>query len=550
MAKIFQITENLENLGALKSGGQGSVYKARRNSNVITAVKILPTPIYNESASDKNFTVFENEVLKLKRVNEKPNPYLVKILNHGLTTTGSLPFIEMEYIDGPDLQDMLQLPTGKVFTIREVYKVAEQLASALSHCHNLGVKHGDIKSNNVKFDNATGNYKLIDFGLALLSEERRRSSMRFAGAIEFMAPEQSEGQMLFESDIYSYGILLYELLTGMVPFPLQDNSSNARIKVMLSHKEAPLPDMLVLRRQNLPKHRDDSTTQMEMVVPGFLIHLITKCLEKDPAKRFHSGNDLWQHILTFPLYQESQQKVDPSNLLLSKLKKLETEILKLQSDKRELQTLLNNKKVLVSIPAIPSGQPLKKKKTYVGLKVALLLIFILSLVHLWNLEANETFTTKMENKPQIIPVKPSGIRQTIKDQLTDAKKLLEDDKLDEALLIYKKLLEKQVPEAMYQYGHLALKGLNKNAECNYAYELIRKASEKKFTPAMSTLGFLYVYGQDRNILSDNGFAICDYETSMEKGVALLTQASLRGDKEAKADLKLLREEQHALADND
>ena len=88
MAKVFTIAEGLENMGALKTGGQGSVYKGRRIGEIITAVKLLPTPIYSESAADKNFIDFQNEVQKLKKVNENPNPNVVKILNSGI----SVPF--------------------------------------------------------------------------------------------------------------------------------------------------------------------------------------------------------------------------------------------------------------------------------------------------------------------------------------------------------------------------------------------------------------------------------------------------------------------------
>ena len=93
MSKVFTITEGLENLGALKTGGQGSVYKAKRTGTIITAVKLLPTPILNESLNDKNFTDFQNEVQKLKRVNEEHNPNVETILSSGITETGSFPFI-------------------------------------------------------------------------------------------------------------------------------------------------------------------------------------------------------------------------------------------------------------------------------------------------------------------------------------------------------------------------------------------------------------------------------------------------------------------------
>src|SRR5215218_6680872 len=237
MGKLFTITEGLENMGALKTGGQGSVYKTRRTGTIITAVKLLPTPIHSESPEDKNFIDFQNEVQKLKKVSEQPSPNVVKILSSGITETGNLPFIEMEFIEGPDLEELLKPPRDSLFTIKETIKVAEQLSNALAHCHRLGIRHGDIKSNNVKLNVHTGNYVLLDFGLAVMSDEQRRTSLRHAGAVEFMAPEQTEGKLLFETDIYSFGIILYELLASTVPFPLRDSTEMARNRVMVAHME-------------------------------------------------------------------------------------------------------------------------------------------------------------------------------------------------------------------------------------------------------------------------------------------------------------------------
>ena len=133
MARVFTIAPGLENMGALRSGGQGSVYKGRRIGEIITAIKLLPTPIYTESEDDKNYRDFQNEVQKLKKVNEEPNPNVVKILSFGLSETGNFPFIEMAYIEGPDLEELLKPPHDSVFTVKEVIKVAEQLSNALSH---------------------------------------------------------------------------------------------------------------------------------------------------------------------------------------------------------------------------------------------------------------------------------------------------------------------------------------------------------------------------------------------------------------------------------
>ncbi|WP_345954058.1 serine/threonine-protein kinase [Mucilaginibacter sp. PAMB04168] len=298
MGKVFTITQGLENMGALRNGGQGSVYKARRIGEIIVAVKLLPTPIHTESEDDKNFKNFRNEVEKLKKVNENPTPHVVKIFSSGITESGSLPFIEMEFIEGPDLGELLNAPHDPVFTIHEVIKVADQLASALSHCHKVGVKHGDVKSNNVKYNIHTGNYVLLDFGLAIMTDEQRRDSLRNAGAVEFMAPEQNEGIMLPQSDVYSYGIILYELLAGAVPFPLTANAQTARNNIMIAHLEAPVPDLLELRQANLPNTWDDQKKAWEMQVPEWLLQIINRCLQKQPADRFADGTELHQAILT------------------------------------------------------------------------------------------------------------------------------------------------------------------------------------------------------------------------------------------------------------
>ncbi|MGB4399418.1 MAG: serine/threonine-protein kinase [Daejeonella sp.] len=297
MGKVFTITEGLENMGAIRTGGQGSVYKGRRQGVIISAVKLLPTPIHTEDKQDKNYRDFYNEVEKLKKVNEVPNPNVVKILSSGLTESGSFPFIEMEYIEGPDLEELLQAPNDPVFSIEELIKVANQLSNALAHCHRVGIKHGDIKSNNVKFNAHTGNYVLLDFGLAIMSDEQRRTSLRHAGAVEFMAPEQNEGQMLFQSDVYSFGVILYELLAGTVPFPLNDKGETARNKVMLSHMEDTPPDVLEIRRKNLPQSWSAERRESQMRVPAWLLDIIAKCLQKNPSLRFKNGLEIQEAMV-------------------------------------------------------------------------------------------------------------------------------------------------------------------------------------------------------------------------------------------------------------
>lgn len=297
MAKVFTIAQGLENMGAMRTGGQGSVYKGRRIGEIITAIKLLPTPIFSENPGDKSYRDFTNEVEKLKKVNEEPCPNVVRILSSGLSETGNFPFIEMEFIEGPDLEELLQPPHEPIFTIKEMLKVARHLSNALSHCHKKNITHGDVKSNNVKFNLHTNNYVLLDFGLAAMTDEQRRTSLRQAGAVEFMAPEQNEGQILFQSDVYSFGVIMFELIAGRVPFPLADKGETARNAVRLSHMETLPPDVLELRKKALPQSWSHEKKEAEMKVPEWFVNLVYKCLKKKPENRFYDGVQLNDYIV-------------------------------------------------------------------------------------------------------------------------------------------------------------------------------------------------------------------------------------------------------------
>lgn len=398
MGKVFTITEGLENMGAIRTGGQGSVYKGKRLGEIISAVKLLPTPIHTEDKKDKNYRDFNNEVEKLKKVNEVPNPNVVKILSSGLTESGSFPFIEMEFIEGPDLEELLKAPNDLIFTIHELVKVANQLSNALAHCHKVGVKHGDIKSNNVKFNAHTGNYILLDFGLAIMSDEERRTSLRRAGAIEFMAPEQNEGEMLFESDVYSFGVILYELLAGRVPFPLNDKGETARNKVMLSHMEAPVPDALELRRKHIPKSWPAEKAESEMKVPVWLLEIIDRCLEKKSSLRFKNGVELHDAIVNnFTADIGNSEIVEKrSNQLEQENKQLKDRLLILEG--REI-----SKEPVQSVAYTDPDKVSLSKPLFYGLLLLLFGLIAYTVYSFSNKEPN------VQNEQRIYPVDTTGV---------------------------------------------------------------------------------------------------------------------------------------------
>nr|WP_294793649.1 serine/threonine-protein kinase [uncultured Mucilaginibacter sp.] len=364
MSKVFTIADGLENLGALRTGGQGSVYKGKRTGTIYTAVKLIPTPIHTEDPKDKNYRNFQNEVAKLQKVNENPNPNVVKMLSYGVTESGSFPYIEMEYIEGPDLSELLAPPNEKIFTIKEVLKLADQLACALAHCHKVGVKHGDIKSDNVKYNSHTGNYVLLDFGLAIMSEEQRRTSIRHAGAVEFMAPEQNEGKMLLQTDVYSFGVILYELLGGQVPFPLNSSSDTARNAVMVGHLEDKVPDVMGLRKANLPKNWTKEKKDDEMRVPAWLLELISKCLQKQPEDRYPSGVELHEAIVKGSVSVSSEVATA-----------LQPEIAALQEENQRLQQALAQQP---KVKTVSHGSHAPVSKAFFNGVFALMIIFMLT----------------------------------------------------------------------------------------------------------------------------------------------------------------------------
>lgn len=622
-------------MGALKTGGQGSVYKARRTGAIITAVKLLPTPIHNESLEDKHYRDFINEVEKLKKVNEQPNPNVVKIHSSGITETGAFPFIEMEFIEGPDLEELLHPPHTPLFTVKEAIKLAEQLSNALAHCHKVDVKHGDIKSNNVKFNVHTGNYVLLDFGLAIMSDEQRRTSLRHAGAIEFMAPEQNEGAMLFQTDVYSFGVILFELLAAVVPFPLRDKGETARNAVMLAHMETPPPDLLALRSEHLPQDWTEEKKAHEMRVPHWLVSMIYKCLEKKPEARFANGIELHEYIILNTSLTENKNEWSGAQLnslqeenqrLLREKEQLQQLVQHYQKTIREREQELQQLRVRAEDQYTtqqrtaypPSPGPKKKARRY-GYFLLLILVGVSLLVFaLVNSSRNSnsgnevasTGTEQAEKPRQVIgqykvvasrayfhneadpgtrrsaymipssdvvsaldeqngfiyteftnsrgqtskgwlqkqdlmpldewlnrgdtnDIQAQLTPEDINSQLADARRLLENNEIREALFIYNYLAEQGVPEAMYESGNLGLQRKNEGMDCGKAWLMVEKASDKGYAPAKRTLGFLYIFADNPEILQINEYSQCTYERNVFKGSRLLMEAMTAGDTTAK-----------------
>jgi len=137
--------------------------------------------------------------------------------------------------------------------------------------------------------------------------------------------------MLFQTDIYSYGVVLYELLAGQVPFPLKDNGETARNSVMIAHMEAKVPDLMALRKKNMPAGWPKDQQERELQVPGWLLNMIAICLEKLPEKRYSNGMELQGAIVINSIIASRHEKGD--NMIA---------ILKTENDQLQAQLLRYN----------------------------------------------------------------------------------------------------------------------------------------------------------------------------------------------------------------
>jgi serine/threonine protein kinase len=266
------VLKDFEILSTVGSGGMGSVYKARQISTDKTfAIKVL----HPELARDPvNIRRFEQEAEACSKLD---NPHIVNVYQVGTTSNG-LPFLVMDYIAGTGLDELIR-EDGFIEQARAI-DIFLQVCDALRAAHEAGLVHRDVKPSNimlVRSEGATDFAKVLDFGIARTLQQVAKDGHRVTqtgdllGSPVYMSPEQCLGQKLdARSDIYSLAIVMYEALTGKIPF------------------EAPNAVQTLLKQIN------DEPKAPRSVRPDFNIserleHLILKGLAKDP-------NDRWQSI--------------------------------------------------------------------------------------------------------------------------------------------------------------------------------------------------------------------------------------------------------------
>ena len=255
---------------ALGSGGMGEVYLAedtRLKRQV--AIKILPSAVQSDPVRLERF---EREAQVVAALN---HPNIVTV--HSVEQSGETHFITMEYVEGRTLAEVI--PRGGL-PLARLLNLATQIADAIVAAHSHGIVHRDLKPANVMVA-AGDRVKVLDFGLAKFREFGDDGALptreltgegKIVGTVAYMSPEQAEGRAIDNrSDIFSFGVILYELATGERPF-LGDTSLSVLSSIL---RDTPRP-----------------VTELNPSLPRDVGRIVRHCLAKDPEQRYQSGKDL------------------------------------------------------------------------------------------------------------------------------------------------------------------------------------------------------------------------------------------------------------------
>lgn len=235
-------------------GGMGEVYRAEDLTlDQEVAIKFLPAELAQDGAA---LARFHREVRIARQVS---HPNVCRVFDIG--ASDGIPFLTMEYVDGEDLSTLLRR-IGR-FPADKGIEIARQICAGVAAAHDHGVLHRDLKTSNVMLD-GRGKVRLTDFGLAGLAGQFGADEKR-AGTPQYMAPEQlAGGEATVQSDIYSLGLVLYEVFTGK-----------------RAYDAATLPELMRLRESSSPTNPTNLVKDLDPVIE----RVILRCLEKDPAKR-------------------------------------------------------------------------------------------------------------------------------------------------------------------------------------------------------------------------------------------------------------------------
>lgn len=256
-------------IGNIGSGGMANVFLAH---DLIldrdVAIKVLRFDFQNDQAAIRRF---QREALA---ATELVHPNIVSVYDVG--EEDGLQYLVMEYVKGMDLKRYIQ--TQYPMPYATVVDIMEQILSAVSLAHEHRIIHRDLKPQNILMDEH-GVVKITDFGIAIaLSETSITQTNTMLGSVHYLSPEQARGSMATnQSDIYAVGIILYEMLTGNVPF-----DGESAVTIALKHFQEEMP----------------SVKTIDSNIPQSLANVVLKATTKDPADRYKTAEEMAQDLYT------------------------------------------------------------------------------------------------------------------------------------------------------------------------------------------------------------------------------------------------------------
>ena len=251
------------------TGGMAAVYLAKDLIlDRLVAIKVLRLDFRQNNDAMRRF---RREALSATQLT---HPNIVGVYDVGQSQ--EMNYIVMEYVEGTDLKDYIR-QRGALHPI-EAVRIMMQIVSAIAAAHQNRIIHRDIKPQNILIDRE-GNVKITDFGIAVaLSDTSLTQTNTLLGSVHYLSPEQARGGMAtIQTDIYALGIVLYELLTGKVPF-----DGESAVSIALKHFQEPLPPVV-------------NPTAM---VPQSLENIVLKATAKDPMNRYRSCYEMFQDLKT------------------------------------------------------------------------------------------------------------------------------------------------------------------------------------------------------------------------------------------------------------
>ncbi len=269
VAKGQKINDRYEIIRSIGEGGMANVYLGYDtilDRNV--AIKVLRGDLSND---EKFVRRFQREALSASSLS---HPNIVEMYDVG--EDDGLYYIVMEYVEGKTLKQLLK-KRGSL-TISEAIDIMLQITDGIAHAHDSYIIHRDLKPQNIMIQD-DGQIKITDFGIAMaLNSTQLTQTNSVMGSVHYLPPEQASGKgSTIKSDIYSIGIIFYELLTGSLPF----RGDNA-VEIALKHMKEPLPSLM----------KEDSST------PQSIQNIILRSTAKNPKNRYNNANEMHRDLLT------------------------------------------------------------------------------------------------------------------------------------------------------------------------------------------------------------------------------------------------------------